>query len=76
MHLHFFYPFNCFMSCLQTLVDLHGDHVDLLFGDGESFCRNVPNDPGLSAVGSVGEHRESIRAGNTPLFYDRHVGDL
>lgn len=61
---------------LQTFVDLHGDHVALLFGDGEGLRRDVPDDPGLPAAGSVGEHRESVRAGFTPLLYDRHVGVL
>lgn len=61
---------------MQTILDLHGDHVDLLLGDGESFRRDVPDDPGLPAAGSVGEYRESVRAGDTPLLYNRHVGDL
>jgi len=50
--------------------------VDLLFGDGEGLCRDVSNDPGFLTVRSVGEHRKSIRAGDTPLLYDRHIGDL
>lgn len=61
---------------LQAHVDLHGDHMDVLFGNGKGFRRNVPNDPGLPAARSVGEYRESVRAGDTPLLYDRYVGDL
>lgn len=61
---------------MQTLIDLHGDHVDLLFRDGESFRRDVSDDFELSAAGSAGEHRESLRASDTSLLYDCHVGGL
>lgn len=50
--------------------------MDLLFRDGESFRRDVSNDSGLSAAGSAGEHRESVRAGDTSLLYDRHIDGL
>lgn len=50
--------------------------MDVLFRDGEGFRRDVPDNPGLPAAGSAGEHRESVRAGDTPLLHDRHVDVL
>lgn len=50
--------------------------MDLLFVNGEGLRGDVPDDSGLLAVRSAGEHRESIRAGDTSLFHSRHVGDL
>jgi len=48
--------------------------VGLLFGDGKGLRGNVSNDPGLPAAGSVGKHRESVRASDTSLLHDRYVG--
>lgn len=50
--------------------------MDLLLGDGEGLRRDVSNDSGFLTARSVGEHRKSVRAGDTPLLYDRHVDDL
>lgn len=61
---------------LQTFVDLFGDYMDLLFGNGEGLRGDVSDDFGLLAVRSAGEHRESIRAGDTSLFHNCHIGDL
>lgn len=61
---------------MQTLIDILGDHVDLLFSDGEGLRRDVPDDPWLPAARSVGKHRESVCTGDSSLLYDRHVGDL
>ena len=48
--------------------------MGLLLGDGEGLRGDVSNDPRLPAAGSVGEHRELVRAGDTSLLYDRYVG--
>lgn len=48
--------------------------MDLLLSDGEGLCRDVPYYPELPAVGGAGEHRESLRAGDTSLLHDRRVG--
>lgn len=42
--------------CSQTLVDIHGSHVALLLSDGEGLRGDVPDDPGIPAVGSAREH--------------------
>lgn len=48
--------------------------MGLLLGDGESLRGNVSNDPRLLAVGSVGKHREPVRASDTSLLHDCYVG--
>lgn len=45
-----------FICVSQTLVDLYGDYMDLLFGNGEGLRGDVPDDSGLLAVRSAGEH--------------------
>lgn len=48
--------------------------MDLLLSNGEGFRRDVPYYPELPAAGGAGEHRESVRAGDTSLLHDRRVG--
>lgn len=65
-----------FICISQTLIDLFGDYMDLLLGNGEGLRGDVSDDFGLLTVRSVGEHRESVCACNTSLFHNCHVGDL
>lgn len=61
---------------MQAFFDIHDSHVDLLLGNGEGLRGDVPDDTGFLPVRSVGEHRESVRAGDTSLLHNRYVGDV
>lgn len=65
-----------FICISQTFVDLLGGYMGLLLGNGEGLRGNVSDDSGLLAVRSAGEHRKSVRAGDTSLFYNCHISDL
>jgi len=50
--------------------------MGLLLGNGEGLRGDVSDDSGLLAVRSAGEHRKSVRAGDTSLFHNSHIGNL